>query len=180
LAITKEKKEDLLKGYSERLEKSQAIFLTVYKGIPVNDMTTLRHKLRKANSHYTIVKNTLARRALNEAGLLSKDLEKTLEGPVAISFCYGDPPPAAKVLVDFAKEAELFQIKGGVLGQTFMNETGVRDLADLPPMDVIRAQLLGILSAPASQLVGVVASGVRQVVNVLDAYAKTAEESEAA
>jgi large subunit ribosomal protein L10 len=61
-----------------------------------------------------------------------------------------------------------------------MNETGVRDLADLPPIDVIRAQLLGILSAPASQLVGVVASGVRQVVNVLEAYAKTAEESEAA
>jgi large subunit ribosomal protein L10 len=178
LAITKQKKENMLSSYTEHLSKSSAIFLTQYQGIPVNEMTRLRNNLRKANSHYAIVKNTLAIRALTEVGLLNGEVEGLFEGPVGIGFCYGDPPPAAKVLVDFAKEAELFTIKGGLLGEAFLSENAVRDLADLPPLEVIQAQLLGIISAPASQLAGVVASGVRQLVNVLDAYSKL-EESEA-
>jgi large subunit ribosomal protein L10 len=179
LAITREKKDQLLKQYKENLEKSRAIFLTQSQGIPVNDMTVLRRKLREANGSYVIIKNTLTKRALNEVGLNGKEIEALLEGPVGVGFCYGDLPPVAKTLVDFAKDIEVFEIKGGLLGNTFLSEDQIKELADLPPLEVIRAQLLGVLSAPASQLVGVVASGVRQVVNVLDAYAKSAE-SEAA
>lgn len=179
MAISREKKEQLLKQYKENLEKSSAIFLTQSQGIPVNDMTVLRRKLREANGSYSIIKNTLAKKALNEVGLNGKEIEALLEGPVGVSFCYGNLPPVAKTLVDFAKDIEVFEIKGGLLGNKFLSEDQIKELADLPPLEVIRAQLLGVLSAPASQLVGVVASGVRQVVNVLDAYAKSAE-SEAA
>jgi large subunit ribosomal protein L10 len=81
-------------------------------------------------------------------------------------------------LVDFAKDQEAFEIKGGLLGQVYLTQEQIENLAELPPLEVIRAQLLGILSAPASQLVGVVASSVRQVVNVVDAYAKSEDDVE--
>lgn len=177
MAITREKKEQLLKQYIEDIEKSSAIFLTDYKGVNVNDLTGLRRKISEVEGNYTIVKNTLAKRALKETGLDGNDIEALFEGPVGIGFCYGDPPPVAKALVEFADDVDVFDIKGGLLDNVFLNEADIENLAQLPPLEVIRAQLLGILSAPASQLAGVIASGVRQVVNVLDAYA-TSEESD--
>ena len=179
MAITKEKKEKLFKEYIENLKKSSAIFLTKSQGIPVNELTELRRKLREVNSGYVVVKNTLTKKALNEVGLGGKGIEAFFEGPIGVSFCYGDPPPVAKALIDYAKNRDLFEIKGGLLGETFLNADDVKSLAELPPLEVIRAQLLGILSAPASQLAGVLASGVRQVVNVLDAYTKSAESDAA-
>jgi len=178
LALSREKKETILAKYVEDLKNSSAIFLTKYKGLTVNEMTDLRRKLRKADGGYTIVKNTLAKKALAEAGLTG--LDELFEGPVGISFSYGDPPPVAKALVEFAKDADALELKGGLLGNVFLDEAAVKNLADLPPMEVIRAQLLGVISAPATQLAGVVASGVRQVVNVVKAYADAAEEETAA
>ncbi len=177
MAITREKKEQLLKQYSEDIEKSSAIFLTGYKGVSVNELTGLRYKIRDVEGSYTVVKNRLVKKAFDEAGLAGDNIEVLLEGPVGIGFSYGDPPPVAKTLVEFADDVEAFEIKGGLLSGVFLNEEAVKNLAKLPPLEVIRAQLLGVITAPASQLVGVVASGVRQVVNVLDAYA-TSEESE--
>ena len=176
MAITKEKKEALLKTYSENIEKSSAIFLTDYKGITVNEMTDLRKKLREAESAYAIVKNTLVRKAFDEAGVNS--LEDLLSGPVGVSFCFGEAPTAAKALVEFAKDVEIFEIKGGVVGNDFVDADGIKNLADLPPLDVLRAQLLGVIAAPASQIAGVISGGVRQVVNVVDAYAKSEESDD--
>ncbi len=167
MAITRSKKETLLAQYAENLEKSSALFLTNYQGLTANEINALRKKLREANGGYSIIKNTLAKKALSEAGLTG--IEDLLEGPVGTSFSYGDPPPVAKALVDFAKSAEVFSIKGGLLGEVPLTEEAIKNLADLPPMEVIRAQLLGVISAPATQLTGVVAGGVRQVVNVVQA-----------
>ena len=175
MAITKAKKEELVSDYADKIGKSSAIFLTDYKGVPVNNLTELRKSIREAEGGYAVVKNTLAKRVLAEAGLDNSEIINLLNGPVGVSFCFGDPPPVAKALVDFSKDFEIFEIKGGLLGDVFVDADGVKNLADLPPMEVIRAQLLGVISAPASQLTGVVASGVRQVVNVLDAYAKLEE-----
>lgn len=179
MAITKQKKEALLERYKQDLEKSSAVFLTQYKGLSVNQLTDLRRKLREANSGYAVVKNTLAKRALSDVGLDGKGVEDLLEGPVGVSFCFGDAPPVAKTLVDFADDEEIFEIKGGLLGDVFLTGDAIENLAKLPPLEVIRAQLLGIIAAPASQLVGVLAGGVRQVVNVIDAYAKSEEAEEA-
>jgi large subunit ribosomal protein L10 len=176
LAITRQKKEELVKKYIENIDQSTAIFLTEYKGLSVNEMTELRHKLNEAQSYYVVVKNTLAIRALNEIGINGS--EGLFEGPVGISFCFGDPPPVAKALVEFAKSKNEFSIKAGFLGQTSLTVEGVEALAELPPLEVVRAQLLGVISAPATQLAGVVASGVRQVINVVKAYADS-EEAEA-
>ena len=175
MAISRKKKEALLAGYVESLKNSNAIFLTNYQGVTVNDMTVLRRKLREVDGGFSVVKNTLAKRALNEAGL--PQLDDLLEGPVGIGFSFGDPPPVAKTLVEFAKGSDSLQIKGGLLDNTVLNEQAIKDLAALPPMEVLRAQLLGVISAPATQLAGVVASGVRQVINVVKAYADTAEDT---
>ncbi len=178
MAISRKKKEELLAGYVESLQNSNAIFLTNYQGVTVNDMTVLRRKLREANGGFSVVKNTLVKRAFSDAGL--PQLDNLLEGPVGIGFSFGDPPPVAKALVEFAKVTDALQIKGGLLEGTILDEQAIKDLADLPPLEVLRAQLLGVISAPATQLAGVVASGVRQVVNVVKAYADTAEEEAAA
>jgi large subunit ribosomal protein L10 len=178
LAINRKKKEMLLGIYAKNLERSNALFFTKYQGLTVNQMNTLRRKLQNVDGGYMIVKNTLAQKALAEAGLPKVD--EIFEGPVGISFCYGDPPPVAKALTEFAKEEDLLEIKGGLLGNVFLDEKAVKDLADLPPLEVIQAQLLGVISAPASQLAGVIASGMRQVMNVINAYAESGESESAA
>jgi large subunit ribosomal protein L10 len=170
LAISKKKKVQLVEGYSELLGKSQAVFLTQYQGISVNELHVLRKKLREANSRYTVAKNTLVRKSLNDAGI--DGVDDLLRDPTGMVFCFGDPPPTAKILVEFAKGSELLSIKGGVLGNKVLSAAEVENLAKLPPLEVIRAQLLGVISAPATQLAGVLASGVRQIINVINAYAE--------
>ncbi|MFQ5576742.1 MAG: 50S ribosomal protein L10 [Anaerolineae bacterium] len=173
MAITKQKKEALIAQYAKTLERSSALFFTNYQGLTVNQMTALRRTLREANGSYTIVKNTLAKKVLREAGMTN--FESFFDGPVGIGFSFEDPPPVAKALVEFSKGAEQLQIKGGLLGDVLLDDRAVKNLAGLPPLEVIRAQLLGIISAPASQLAGVVAGGVRQVINVVNAYAESGD-----
>lgn len=177
MAITREKKADFLEKYAESLNKANALFLTQYQGISVNQMNALRKKLKDVDSTYVVVKNTLAKKALAEAGWPQAD--DLLEGPVGISFCFGEPPAVAKALVEFNKVANQLEIKGGLLGKSVLNSENVKSLADLPPIEVLRAQLLGIISAPATQLAGVVAGGVRQVINVVNAYAESGENENA-
>ncbi len=173
MAISRQKKEQLLAQYATNLENSSALFLTDYKGLSVNTVTDLRKKLREAEGSFMVVKNTLAKKTLNEAGITA--LDESFTGPVGIGFSFGDPPPVAKVLVEFAKKNEMLEIKGGWLDNRVLNVDNVKSLAELPPLDVVRAQLLGTISAPATQLAGVVAGGIRQVINVVNAYAESGE-----
>jgi large subunit ribosomal protein L10 len=175
LAITQEKKETLVKGYLDELNVSEAIIITSYRGLRVAQVEQLRRKIREADGSFAIVKNTLAGRALKEAGLPVVD--ELLTGPVGIGFCRHNVSGVAKAITDFSKQHELLAIKGGLLGNRVIDENGVRSLANLPSLDVLRAQLLGLINAPASQLAGVVASGVRQLVNVVNAYAEKEAEA---
>lgn len=178
MAISRQRKEELIAKYAEELQQSHAVFLTRYQGLSVNQVNELRKKLREEDSSFAVVKNTLMKRALAEANLTG--IDDMLEGPVGISFVHGDPPPVAKVLVEFAKDTKVLEVKGGLLGESFLDEEAIKNLAELPPLDVLRAQLLGLISAPATQIAGVVASGVRQVVNVVNAYADSGEGEAAA
>lgn len=175
MAITQEKKKVLLKGYLDELNVSEAIIITSYRGLRVAQVEQLRRKIREAEGSFAIVKNTLAERALKEAGL--PVVEEMLIGPVGIGFCHHNVSGVAKAIADFSKQNELLAIKGGLLGNRVIDESGVRSLANLPSLDVLRAQLLGLINAPASQLAGVVAGGVRQLVNVVNAYAEKEAEA---
>jgi large subunit ribosomal protein L10 len=169
LALTKERKEELVAEYREMFAKSLALILTDYRGLPMSGMSALRGKVREASGEFHITKNTLAALALKEAGRPVPD--EMFAGPTAMGFVFDDVAGVAKAIVDFARDSQFVTIKGGLLGDRVLTAQDVEALASLPPLPIVRAQLLGLLSAPASRLAGVVAGGVRQVVNVVKAYA---------
>jgi large subunit ribosomal protein L10 len=177
LAISKEKKQELVKSYTEELSRSQAVILTDYRGLPVTELNQLRNKMREAESGYHVVKNRLAKLALKEAGL--PVLEELLQGPTAIGFCYEDVVAPAKVLTDYAKESKVLTIKGGILGERVIDVQAISALADLPPRDVLLAQLLSNIQSPMTGLVNVLNGTLRGLVNVLKAHADQLEAGNA-
>ena len=177
MAISRAKKEQLIQEYVEQLNGSEAIIITSYRGLTVTDLQQLRGKIREAEGSFSVVKNTLARRALDEVGFSVPD--EILTGPVGIGFCHQNVAGVAKAISDFAKNNELLEVKGGLMGAQFIDQAAIKSLASLPPLEVLQAQLLGVINAPASQLVGVVAGGVRQLVNVFNAYSEQGTESPA-
>lgn len=169
MAITKERKAEILKDYDELIRRSQGLILFEYRGLSMKGMDPLRHKVREAQGELHVVKNTLALLALKQAGQPAP--EDLFTATTAVAFAFGDPPAVAKVVTTAARESEFVKVKGALLGQNVLSAKDVEALANTPPLPVLRAQLLGLISAPASRLAGVVASGVRQVVNVVKAYA---------
>ena len=170
MAISKERKEELVAQYADMLNRSQGLILTEFRGITDKELKSVRKAVREANGSYRITKTRLLIRALQDAGYPIPD---ALRGtPLAVGFCYGDVPAVAKALTDITKNSEVLSIRGGLMGQTFVGPEEVKAIADLPSMDVLRAQLIGLLDAPAASLVGVVQAGVAQVINVISAYAE--------
>lgn len=178
MAISKQRKKELVELYIDMINKSNALFLTEYTGLSVKDMQKLRGEIREVDGTYLVTKNTLLRHALEQTGKpVSADL---LVGQLAAGFALGEAPALAKMLSKFSKGSEQFAIKFGVMDDVFLTAEQVEVLANLPTLDELRAQLLGIIQAPARNIASVVAGGVRQVVNVLDAYATQEKEAEAA
>ena len=175
MAISKEQKQQLVMQYKEAVTTSKGIIITEYRGLSAPELGKLRTAIREANGSYSVVKLTLFKQALEQAGFPVP--EDILTGPVAVGYCHQDVPAVAKAFKDFGKAQELLVIKGGVMGGRLLSLADVRSIADLPPMEVIRAQLIGVISGPARNLAGVIAGGVRQVVNVLNAYAEDKQEA---
>lgn len=170
MAITKERKDELVAQYKELLEKSQAIFLAEYSGMSVKTMETFRAEVLKNSGAFHVTKNTLLGIALNEQKWPAPD--ELLAGQVVASFATTEIAGLVKAMLDLAKKEEKFKLKGGILGNQVLTPKQVEALATLPNLDQLRAQLIGLINTPAQNLVSVVTTGVRQVVNVLDAYAK--------
>ncbi len=175
MAITKEKKQQMVADYLEKLGKSKAVILTDYRGLTVGSVTDLRAKLRDVNGGYQVVKNTLFLRALEEVGIKASD--EQMNGPMGVGFCYSEVPPVVKALLDFAKETEILQVKGAFFGQSYLDEKGARALADLPPRAVILGQLLGAVQGPMSALASVLAAPLRELVQVIKARSEQAEQA---
>jgi large subunit ribosomal protein L10 len=180
LAIKKQRKEELVGQYTDLIAQSEAIFLAEYSGMSVKQMELLRGKIRDANGQLNVTKNTLLIKALEASeNNVPMDL---LIGQLATTFALGEAPALAKVLIDHAKTDENLVLKGGLMGNRVMTAKEVEQLASLPSLDQLRGQILGLINAPAQNVVSAVTNGVRQVMNVLDAYARSEESpaSEAA
>lgn len=173
MAISKERKEELVTQYKELIGNSRALILADYGGMSVKRMEGLRAKVRDANGAFYVTKNTLLKIALEETGQPVPD--ELLLGQVATGFALGEVPSLAKALVDFAKEEDNLKLKGGIMEGEMLSTDQVESLASLPSLDELRAQIIGLINAPAQNIAGVIAGGVRQVVNVLDAYARSEE-----
>jgi large subunit ribosomal protein L10 len=172
LAKSKEQKETMLTQYVEWVGKSQAVVLVEYTGLKMNNLNTIRTKLREAGGEFHIVKNTLAKLALEKSGF--KVPADYTENSTAIGFAFSDPAGFAKALTEATKGLEAIKIKGGFMGAATLNPAQVKALASLPPLPVMRAQLLGMLQAPASKLVRTLAEPGRQVAYVVKAYSEKA------
>jgi large subunit ribosomal protein L10 len=179
LAITKEKKQMLVEKYCDLLGNSEAAVFVKSRGLSVAEVTELRGKIREVGGSYSVVKNTLFRLALAQADLPVPD---AITGPISVSFCPEDIAPVVKAIRDFAKKVDdrEFEIVGGIVGRDLLDAHAAAALASLPTRDVLFAQLLAGINAPGTQLAGVVASGIRQVLYVLQARVDQLQEGEAA
>ncbi|BAJ63922.1 50S ribosomal protein L10 [Anaerolinea thermophila] len=175
MAFTREQKSAIMQQYQEWVAKSQAMFLLEYTKMNQKDMDTLRAKVREAGGEIHVVKNTLFGKVLSEAGV---DYGKMLEKTTMVGFAFNDPPALAKVVNEAAK-SEVFAVKGGFLGKVSINAVQVKALADMPPLPVLRAQLLGVLLAPASKLVRTIAEPGRSIAGVIKAYSEKGQTASA-
>ncbi len=178
MALSRKRKEELVTQYNELIGESNAIFFTEYRGLTNKQLTAARRKIREAEGVYNIAKLTLFRIAMQEQGY---EMPDDLAGrPIGITYAMGEIPRAAKAVTDVADDNEVFSVVGGIVGGNYVSAADVKAIANLPPLDVLRAQLLGTITAPSSQLVGVVQAGVSSIVNVLHAYVEKGEGEAAA
>lgn len=175
MAISKERKDELVAQYTELIERSPALFMAEYSKMDVKAMNELRTKVYDVNGALYVTKNTLLQLALQQADRAAPP--DFLNGQLATGFALDEVPAMAKALVDYAKTQENFTLKGGLLGSDFLTVAQIEALANLPSLPEVRAQLLGLISAPARNVAAVIAGGMRQVVNVIDAYAKKDDEN---
>lgn len=173
MAITKERKDELVSEYVDLIGQSRAIFLADYLGLTVKEMEDLRAKAREANGQISVTKNTLLRIALKESDREIPD--DLLAGSTATGFALGEAPALAKILVEQAKTNDKLSLRGAIIGDKVLTAAEVEQLSKLPSLDQLRAQILGLLGAPAQGIASAVSASVRQVVNVLDAYSKKEE-----
>ncbi|MDL1909639.1 50S ribosomal protein L10 [Chloroflexi bacterium CFX6] len=172
MAITKERKEEILAAYSDWLTKSQAVILVEYTGLKMKDLDNIRAKVRESGGEFHILKNTLARRAFADNGMNLPP--EFLVQSTAVSFAFSDPASTAKALNDAAKGNEFVKVKGGFMGGQVLDAKQVKALAEMPPLPVVRAQLLGVLQAPAGKLVRTIAEPARGLAAVIKAFAEKA------
>jgi large subunit ribosomal protein L10 len=173
LAISRQRKEEVLAQYKEWLDRSQAIILVEYTGAKVKDLDNIRAKVREAGGEVHILKNTLARKVFEANGM--KIPTGLLEKSTAVTFAFTDPALTAKALADVTKGLEAIKLKGGFLEKQALSTAQVKALAEMPPLPVMRAQLLGVLQAPASKLVRTIAEPARSLASVFRAYSDKAQ-----
>ncbi len=176
MAFTKQQKGALLNQYEKWLKGSQAVFVLEYNKMSMKEVDTLRAKVRETGGELHVVKNTLMGIALKNAGIESKDLV----GTSLFGFAVHEVPAMAKILGDATKNSEIFKLRGGYLSGRPITPENVKALADMPPLPVLRARLLGMLNAPASKIARTLAEPARQMAYVMKAYAEKAPAAETA
>lgn len=151
MALSKERKAQVLEEYKEWLKSSEAVVFAEYTGLSMPEMDKLRKDIREAGGSFHVIKNRLGKLAFADAKMETP--EEYFLGSTAIGFTEGDPAGLAKAIKDFGKKNEAVKIKGGFMGNLLMDAVEINALADLPPLPVVRGQLLGVICAPASKLV---------------------------
>ena len=141
-----ESKKKIVADLTEKMQKASACVIVKYEGITVEDDTALRAELRKAGVEYSVVKNTLTKRACENAGY--GELANVLEGMTAVATSETDPVAAAKIAKKFADKVESFEIKAGFVDGKVLDAAGVNDLAELPSKEVLVGKILGSLQSP--------------------------------
>jgi large subunit ribosomal protein L10 len=167
--MKREHKEQIVDELTARLKASETLLVADYRGLTMPQIDALRTRLLESGARFQVVKNTLTRRAAEAAG--ADALLTLLDGPSAIAFLEadGDMLAAAKALADMARESRVLAIRGGVMEGRALTAGEVESLATLPPVDVLRGQVLGAIVAPLTALLGLVSAPLQDLYGLIDA-----------
>jgi large subunit ribosomal protein L10 len=173
--LLKRDKERVVAELVERLRASDTFIVADYRGLTMSEIDGVRTELLKHGARFSVVKNTLTKRAAEQAGVPS--LVELLEGPTAIAFVLeGDMVAVAKTLSDTARQTKVLSLKGGLLQGQPVSAEDVQKLAALPPADVLQSQVLGAVIGPLNAIVGLFTAPLRDLVGVLDARISQLQE----
>jgi large subunit ribosomal protein L10 len=173
-----EQKERIVERLTERIREAPAMIVTDYRGLTVTQVAEVRRSLREVGATFHVTKNTLARIAAKQAD--RPDLIALLEGPTAIAFVGEDPAAAAKKLSDLARQTRILAVRGAVMESQTLSADDVRALGDLPPKDVLQAQVVGAIASPMQGTYNVFAAPLREFLVVVDQYIEKRQAAEAA
>ena len=178
--MKKEDKEQIVSELTERLKASETLLVADYRGLTMPQIDALRSRLIESGARFTVVKNTLTRRAAEAAG--AEALLALLAGPSAIAFLEsdGDMVAAAKALSDSARETRVLAIRGGIMQGRSISADEVESLAMLPPLDALRGQVLAAVIAPVTALLGLVTAPLQNLHGLIDARIEQLGGAEAA
>jgi large subunit ribosomal protein L10 len=166
--MLKREKERVVADLVERLRASDTLIVADYRGLTMPEIDGVRTEVLKHGARFTVVKNTLTKRAAEEAGV--PELVELLDGPTAIAFVgEGDMVGVAKALNDTARQTKILSLRGGILQGKPMSAEQVRDLASLPPAEVLRGQVLGAIVAPLSAIAALINAPLQDLVGLIDA-----------
>ena len=150
--ISKEKKQEYIKEMSTQFDSSDAVIVTHYQGLTVNQLDDLRNKMREHGIQFKITKNKITKLALEKTKC--KELSQLFTGPTAVALSQ-DAIISAKILTKFSKENEKLKILGGIMGSEILDAVGVKNVATLPTLDEARAKIVGILRSPAQKIASI-------------------------
>jgi large subunit ribosomal protein L10 len=180
--MKREQKEQVVDELTQRLKAAETLLVADYRGLTMPQIDELRTRLLESGAKFTVVKNTLTRRAAEAAG--TEALLTLLDGPSAIAFleAEGDMVAAAKALADSARQTNVLEIRGGIMQGRPVTAAEIETLAKLPPADVLRGQVLGAIVAPLTTFVGLLNAPLQNFVGLIDARIEQlgGEEAEAA
>lgn len=168
--MKREKKGALVRNLAERLGRATLALVSEYQGLTVAESNELRRRLRAARGELRVAKNTLIRRAVRETSFAP--LAERLGGPVGVVLAYDDPIGVAKAVASFKEAADKLKLRGGVLDGKALDAEQAQALATMPPREVLMAQLLGLIQAPAGRLVRLLSEPGSALVRVIDAIGK--------
>lgn len=171
--MARPEKEKKVAEIADKISSAEGIFLADYKGLTVEEISNLRGKLREASIEFKVVKNTLAKRSVDQLGM--DELVQYLTGPTAMAFCMTDPITGAKILSEFQKQNEKLALKACVFDEQIYDKNYIDQIAKLPSTEQIQAQTVGIISAPLRNLVGVLTNVLSSMVTVLSEIKKQRE-----
>ena len=167
--MKKDEKERVVAELTEYLRTSETLIVADYRGLTMPQIDALRGRLIETGARFAVVKNTLTRRAAEAAG--ADAVLALLEGPTAIAFVEsgGDPVAVAKALADAARETRVLTIRGGVLEGRAIDGSEVEELAKLPPVDILRGQVLGAVTAPLMNILAIFTAPLQDLYGLIDA-----------
>ncbi|MBS3906532.1 MAG: 50S ribosomal protein L10 [Syntrophaceae bacterium] len=174
--MNRNEKRQVVTDFSRKMEGFQSAVLTHYRGLTVEQINTLRRRFREEKISYHVVKNTVMRLAAKGTDL--EKLDDYFKGPTAIAISHGDPVSLAKILSEFVKTQPKLEIKIGLIQGRVISPDEIKGLATMPSLEILMAQILAGIQAPAQELAGVILSGFQQVVGVIQARADQLDQLE--